>query len=412
MTISDQTQVPAHSFVLTILVVLICQVLVFAGIFSFPALAPTFIEQWSLSYTQAGWISGIYFAGYVVSVLSLVRLTERVDARLIYAVSAGVLSIAWFSFAYLAEGFWSALILRFVGGIGFAGTYMPGLRVMLDRIDPIHNRLVVTLYMACGALGGSVSFFLAGVLGESFGWRAVFLGIGVAALVAMLAISIFLKAITKLPGSHASILAGMLGVYRNRPALGYVLAYAAHNWEIYSLNSWVVALLFFNLGASGTGDPWFAPTSVGIVIGVLAIPAILIGGGLSTRFGDRRVVSLIMALSAAGACAVGLLAGAGYNVLTLVLFVYTFLVYADSPGLTSGAILASEPGQTGDVLALHTLLGHLTAAVGPPVFGMVLDLTGSGGQADSWAAAFISMAVVVVLGPICLRCLAQNRAVA
>ena len=408
MTNSDLTPIPA--FGQTIAVVLICQVLVFAGIFSFPALAPTFIEEWSLSYTQAGWISGIYFAGYVVSVLSLVRMTERVDARLIYIASAGVLSLAGFSFAYLGEGFWSALILRFVGGIGFAGTYMPGLRVMLDRIDPVHNRLVVTLYMACGALGGSVSFFLAGVLGENFGWRAVFLGIGIAALIAMLLIFIFIKVITKLPGSPASVCAGMLGVYRNRPALGYVFAYAAHNWEIYSLNSWVVALLVFNLGVSGISEPWFAPTSVGIVIGVLAIPAILMGGGLSTRFGDRRVVSVIMLLSAAGACMVGLLAGAGYNILTLVLFAYTFLVYADSPGLTSGAILASESGQTGDVMALHSLLGHLTAAVGPPVFGMVLDLTGSGDQASSWAAAFISMAVVVVLGPIALRVLVQSRA--
>ena len=117
-----------------------------------------------------------------------------------------------------------------------------------------------------------------------------------------------------------------------------------------------------------------------------------------------------MLLSAAGACIVGLLSGAGYNVLTLVLFAYTFLVYADSPGLTSGAILASESGQTGDVMALHSLLGHLTAAVGPPVFGMVLDLAGSGDQASSWAAAFITMAVVVVLGPIALRVLAQSRA--
>jgi len=385
-------------------------VLVFAGIFSFPALVPTFIDQWGLSNTRAGWISGIYFAGYVVSVLTLVRMTERVDARLIYAASAAVMSAACFGFAFFAEGFWSALGLRFLGGVGFAGTYMPGLRAMLDRVDAVHNRLVVTLYMAGGALGGSVSFLLAGEIGDAFGWRAAFVATGVAAFVASVLVAIFLQPVRKPSRQITSALSGVLGVFRNRRALGYVLAYGAHNWELYTLNSWVVALLVFNLGVGDPLEPWITPTTVGTVIGVLAIPAILGGGALSTRFGDRRVVSFIMLLSAAGACAVGTLAGATYSVLVTVLLAYTFLVYADSPGLTSGVIFASKSGETGDVMALHTLAGHLTAAAGPPAFGLVLDLTGGGAQTHSWAIAFLCMAAVVVLGPVCLRWLVRARA--
>ncbi|MDH3600660.1 MAG: MFS transporter [Candidatus Tectomicrobia bacterium] len=393
-----------------IAVVVSCQVLVFAGIFSFPALVPTFIDQWGLSNTQAGWISGIYFAGYVVSVLTLVRMTERVDARLIYAASAAVMSAAWFGFAFFAEGFWSALGLRFLGGVGFAGTYMPGLRAMLDRVDAVHNRLVVTLYMAGGALGGSVSFLLAGEIGDAFGWRAAFVVTGVAAFVASVLVAIFLQPVQKPSHQITSALSGVLGVFRNRRALGYVLAYGAHNWEVYTLNSWVVALLVFNLGVGDPLEPWITPTTVGTVIGVLAIPAILGGGTLSTRFGDRRVVSFIMLLSAAGACVVGTLAGATYSVLVAVLLAYTFLIYADSPGLTSGAIFASKNGEAGDVMALHTLAGHFTAAVGPPAFGLVLDLTGGGAQTHSWTIAFLCMAAVVVLGPVCLRWSVRARA--
>ncbi len=54
---------------------------------TFPALIPTFQQIWSLNNTEAGWISGIYYAGYVAAVPVLVSLTDREDARLIYLVS-------------------------------------------------------------------------------------------------------------------------------------------------------------------------------------------------------------------------------------------------------------------------------------------------------------------------------------
>jgi len=41
------------------------------GAFTFPALLPTFIEAWALSHTQAGWLSGVIFGVYALSVLVL-----------------------------------------------------------------------------------------------------------------------------------------------------------------------------------------------------------------------------------------------------------------------------------------------------------------------------------------------------
>lgn len=46
----------------------LAEILNMIGIFAFPALLPEFITLWDLTNTQAGWISGIYFAGYTVSV--------------------------------------------------------------------------------------------------------------------------------------------------------------------------------------------------------------------------------------------------------------------------------------------------------------------------------------------------------
>jgi len=60
------------------------EILGLAGYSIVPALLPQFIEVWSLTYTQAGWLAGIVSAGYVLAVIPLVSLTDRLPARQIY----------------------------------------------------------------------------------------------------------------------------------------------------------------------------------------------------------------------------------------------------------------------------------------------------------------------------------------
>lgn len=65
------------------------ELLTMLGVFTFPALLPTFFEVWQLSNTEAGWISGIYFAGYTLCVPLLMRLTDRIDAKRVYKAGPG-----------------------------------------------------------------------------------------------------------------------------------------------------------------------------------------------------------------------------------------------------------------------------------------------------------------------------------
>ena len=84
------------------------QVAGMAGFAAFPALVPTFQAEWGLSNTEAGWISGIYYAGYLSGVPVLVSLTDRVDPRRIYLISMGLTGLVTLGFALFAEGFWTA----------------------------------------------------------------------------------------------------------------------------------------------------------------------------------------------------------------------------------------------------------------------------------------------------------------
>ena len=56
---------PAHPSIPWGLVFAMCvaQILAMIGFASFAALLPTFISEWRLTNAEAGWISGLYFAG-------------------------------------------------------------------------------------------------------------------------------------------------------------------------------------------------------------------------------------------------------------------------------------------------------------------------------------------------------------
>ena len=56
------------------LIILVCIAEIFSmlGTVTFPALLPEFIEKWQLTNTDAGWLNGIYFGGYLLAVPLLV----------------------------------------------------------------------------------------------------------------------------------------------------------------------------------------------------------------------------------------------------------------------------------------------------------------------------------------------------
>src|SRR5438445_13244902 len=104
------------------------------GAFGVAALIPTLIPAWSLSNTEAGWISGIYYAAYTLVVPLLSSLTDRVDPKRIYLGSVALTAVAFAGFAWVATGFWSALAFRALMGVGWAGAAVPALHALTEFV--------------------------------------------------------------------------------------------------------------------------------------------------------------------------------------------------------------------------------------------------------------------------------------
>ena len=108
----------------------------------FLALQPSLEREWTLSNTASGWISSAYFAGYMIAVPVLSSLTDRIDARTVWLGACAMAAVGAIGFGLGADGVWSAAAFQAVAGIGRAGKYMPGLKVIADRLPQPFERVV------------------------------------------------------------------------------------------------------------------------------------------------------------------------------------------------------------------------------------------------------------------------------
>ncbi len=227
------------------------------GISSFAALLPVFAQQWGLSNTSAGTIGGLYFAGYVVAVPVLTSLTDRIDARIVYFGGMTTTGLAMLGFALNAQGLWSAAAWQALAGAGLAGTYMPGLKALSDRLGGRDQSRAVAFYTASFAIGMSLSYLVAGEVARLYDWRAAFGAAALGSLAAMaiagLALAGHRAARHPSPDTH---LLDFRPVFANRAAMGYVLGYAAHVWELFGLRAWLVAFLVFGASLDGGAQSW------------------------------------------------------------------------------------------------------------------------------------------------------------
>ncbi len=367
---------------------------------TYPALLPEIRDAWGLSNSAAGLVSGTYFGGYMAAVPLLASLTDRVDARRVYAASALLSAAGALGFALFARSLPSALVWQAVAGAGLAGTYMPGLKALADHVEGPRQNRAVSFYTSTFGIGGSLSLWLAGRMSSALDWRWAF---GLAAVGPVLAAVLVVAGLAPRPspaGPRALLtadLARLARVVRNRPALAYIAGYAAHCWELFGLRAWMVAFLAF----AGAADParampWAAAT-VAAAINLLGPPASILGNELAVGAGRFRYVAAVMTASVALAALAGF-TSAWWWVLPLgAVALYFVVVMADSAALTAGVVSAARPGERGATMAVYSLAGFGAAFVSPLVFGAALDRAGGADAPAGWGVAFWTLALPTIL---------------
>jgi predicted MFS family arabinose efflux permease len=364
-----------------------------------PALLASFlIPEWHLTGAQAGLLAGSGAAGYMLAVPVLATLTDRVDARKILIAGSLLSALGTLLFGLFATGLWSGALFNAIAGIGFAGAYMPGLKALTDRLAPGDSSRAVTFYTSSFSLGVGLSFLVSQLVAEHLGWRSAFLITSIGPIV-MLTASALLKPVEPKPVKGR--LLNFAPVVRNTNAMGFVLGYGAHCFELYGIRTWIVAFWTFVIATHGQTSV-LTPLLVSFVFSILAMPASILGNELALKLGRHRAISLVMFASALVALLIGLMSDRSPWMLLPLLLVYALTVPADSGALTSGMTMAADPDNRGATMAMHSTVGFSLSALGAWAVGVALDAGGGPANATAWTIAFAVLAFGILLGPLAL----------
>lgn len=382
------------------LVAVVCaaQVFVQIGAFFWPALLPSMIPLWGLTNSEAGWITGIFYAAYMLAVPLLVTLTDRVDAKRVYLFGVGCTIAGHLLFGWAADGFWSALATRALAGVGWAGTYMTGLKLLADQVDEKLMSRAVAGHAASIGVSGALSYSCASLLAGWHGWQSAFIAAGLSAAVAWLLVAALAPRAAPPAGKSGGNvkLFDFRPVFRNRSAMAYALGYCVHTLEMNALRGWGVAFLGYVAISTGGGETLLTPTAVLTTLGLVGTAASVLGNEAAIRLGRRKLITLAMLGSIVTAGSIGFAGALSYTVAVVLLLFYGLVVWLDSSSLTAGAAGTAEPSRRGATLAVHSTLGYAGGFVGPLMIGFTLDLAGGMSRA-SWGAAFLGVAVLMLL---------------
>jgi predicted MFS family arabinose efflux permease len=360
-------------------------------------MAQYLMPLWGLSAAQAGLMASAYAFGYMLAVPVLTALTDRIDARKILTIGSIVSGLATIAFGLVADGLLSASLLWGLAGIGFAGAYMPGLKALTDRLPAGDTSRSVTLYTSSFSVGVGFSFLVSQLVADHLGWRAAFIVTGLGPL-AMIVVCLLLAPVQ--PKPKPGRLLDFRPVFRNRPALGYILGYGSHCFELYGMRTWIVA--FWTFVVARSPDALLSPIAVSVVVTLLSFPASILGNEAALRFGRHRAIVIVMVASALVALTIGISAAASPLLLLALVLLYGVTVPADSGALTSGMSASAVPEQRGATMAMHSTVGFGLSAAGAWVTGVALDAGGGPASASGWLVAFAVLAAGVLTGPVAL----------
>ena len=372
----------------------------FAGILALLSFAlwPVFLislgQEWGLSNTDIGTVSGAYFMGYLVATPILVGLTDRIDARLVFLGGCAFGGVGCLGFGILADGFWSASLTWALVGAGLAGTYMPGLQILNARLDDAARVRSVPWYTACFGIGTGASFAVMGTVLAFADWQiAAYLGAGGSVLAALLVL-FQVRACPPAPVPASQKKRHPLDLrpaFRKPVALGYIFAYGTHTYELFAFRTWSFALLVFLAGRSDGSFGIGAATTIVSLITVTGMLASLLGARICLAYGRHRVIALIGATTALVSLLVAFSLAGPVWLVVLGLWVYNGFIMLDSGALTTGTVEAGDRHDRGALLAVHSMIGFGGGALGGPVVGYVLDQAGGAGMIGAWFYALLAM---------------------
>ena len=353
--------------------------------------APLLQDELSLSSVQIGWLLSAFFWVYAPAQIVAGWLVHRYDLRIVLAVGVALWSAAT-ALTGLAGGFASILVLRLLLGVGESVTF-PAWQLILARNTVEHERGRANGFVSAGqGTGPMLGTLLGGLAMAHFGWRAMFVGLGLVTSLWLLPWFVVTRDWRETSAAPEGRPVTYVAILGQRDFWGAALGQFSINYSFYFVLTWLPTYLVKAGGFSVTAMSGIAAA----IYGTYAVTTALAGvvsdrwirdGGSPTRVRKTFLLTAAMGSAVAiTACAYVPASTAAWLLgLTGVFFgLSTPMIFA------VGATL-SGPHAAGRWAGAQNFAGQLAGIAAPVVTGLIVDRTGS------FSLAFLVSATAAVL---------------
>jgi MFS family permease len=354
--------------------------------------APLLKGELHISGSQLGLVLAAFFWTYTGLQFVVGWTVDRFEVNRVLAIGFLLWSIATVATGLVA-GFASLMVVRMVLGVG-ESVAVPCYSKILARHLPEHERGFGNAVIGAGQYcGPAVGTFGAGLLMARYGWRPVFVAIGVLSLLWLPAWQKWMPRGKGVCGPLRGKCMPVRQILRNRSFWG---ASAGHFCECYFLYFLVMWLPFYltterHLSmatmAKVTGACWALAAAASLFAGWQSDSMIRRGASPTVvRKATMLIAHTTAAIGLAGCCVAGPDIYLTYLAMAGIGLGFAF------PGLLGFPQALAGPESAGRWMGLQNGFGNLGGVVSPALAGFLLDRTGD------FTAAFMITSTVMLVG--------------
>jgi ACS family D-galactonate transporter-like MFS transporter len=354
--------------------------------------APQLTRELSLDPKQMGVLLSCFFWTYALCQIVAGWLVDRYDVRWVFGVGFFIWSGATFVTG-LTTGFAALLAMRLLLGMGESVAYPSYSKIIAGNFPQTHRGIANSLIDMASKSGPALGTLLGGLLVANYGWRSLFLSIGLVSLIWLIPWRIWGPRDRATAAAHSAEAPGIPELLSKRDVWGTFFALFGANYIWYFLITWLPSYLvnqrhfsenmmailgslpFWGIALSSLISGWLSdrwisrggsPTLVrkffavtGLFMGTLVLPAAIV---------DDRAISMAFLIAA-----------------SLSIGMCTSNLWAITQTLAG-------PAASGKWTGLQNGFGNLAGVVAPYVTGLIVKET------HSYTLAFVAAAVAAAGG--------------
>ncbi len=357
-------------------------------------------EELGISDTWLGLLQGTLFAMfYVTAGIPIARWADIGNRRNIVAIAVGLWSLMT-ALQGLAQNVAQLALARFGVGVGEAGGSPPAHSMISDLFKPSERGRALALYSSGVTFGVMLAYVLGGWVSDNFGWRIVFVVVGLPGVILGLVIRWTLReperGLLDASGSATAAAPAFMTVMKTlmtrRSFLLLSVAAGLHAFTAYGIGAFIVSFFYRSYGLASISE---VTVPLGLMIGGAGALGNFLGGYLADRWGtdDKRwyvwvpAISTLLAIPFAYA---SFLSNSFYLAIALYFLplIFGYMYLGPTLALTHGLVSPRMRAVASSILFF--ILNLIGLGLGPTATGLVSDLLRDGVQIGAGLQGSIS----------------------